>query len=650
MCPSGETTSRLNNLLNKPAPLPPLRLFGGKGGVGKTTCAAAAALAAAESGRRVLAVTTDPAPSLGDAFRIELTGEPTPIPTRRGTLLAAEIAAGPALSRWMAEHREPLREIAARGTYLDAEDVDRFLALSLPGADELMAWLEVARLARRSARDEVFDEVIVDAAPTAHTLRLLAMPEAIRRFAGVLDRLQERHRWMAERFGGVWRPDASDALAAGLAAQGREIEERLRDPERCQVFWVMLPEILSLEETLDALAVLDREGIPVREVIVNRALHPISPRDGEGIAEIRTALAGRTLRLLKEEEKEPIGKTALRRVGKGLASPLPEPSPPGPLSRPLPPSLTGRGGKGQGDLKWLDEIAPAGLQILFFGGKGGVGKTTCSAAVALALAERRSKARILLISTDPAHSVADVLEVPLGDDERPVPGAPEGLRARELDAGSAFAKWRERYGTRVDEAAGAFAPDSGGVQDLLDLTPPGIDELIAVSSLLDAVFGDGGEPAYDLVVVDTAPTGHALRLLEMPELALSWDHYLLSLLLKYREALGLGDLAQELVALSRSLKRLEALLRDPARARFVAVTRAAELPRRETVRLLRSLQGLGIAVPAVVVNALPPGGSEVRRPRSFGRCAIIRAPAEFPPPRGVSRLAAWIRSWEPYTG
>jgi arsenite-transporting ATPase len=274
--------------------------------------------------------------------------------------------------------------------------------------------------------------------------------------------------------------------------------------------------------------------------------------------------------------------------------------------------------------------------------------------VALALAERRSKARVLLISTDPAHSVADVLEVPLGDDERPVPGAPEGLRARELDAGKAFAKWRERYRDKVDEVTGAFAPDSGGVQDLLDLTPPGIDELIAVSSLLDAAFGDGGEPAYDLVVVDTAPTGHALRLLEMPELALSWDHYLLSLLLKYREAVGLGDLAQELVALSRGLKRLEALLRDPERARFVAVTRAAELPRRETVRLLRSLKDLGIAVPAVVVNAVPPegcprcGGS--LQPRGLERCAIIKAPAAFPPPRGVARLAAWVRSWETLTG
>ncbi len=650
MSPSAGTTKTLNNLLKGPSPLPPLRLFGGKGGVGKTTCAAAAALAAAESGRRVLAVTTDPAPSLGDAFRVNLTGEPTPIPTRRGTLLAAELAAGPALSRWMAEHREPLREIAARGTYLDPEDVVRFLAHPLPGADELMAWLEVARLARQTA----CDEVVVDAAPTAHTLRLLAMPEAIRRFAGVLDRLQERHRWMAERFGGVWRPDESDALAAGLAAQGKEIEERLRDPERCQVYWVMLPEILSLEETKDALAALDREGIPVREVIVNRAFHEIPPRDGEVIAEIRTALVGRTLRFLTEEEKEPIGKVALRRVGKGLAGKPPTPKPH--HAHRTPPDR--ERGTRRGSLRWLDEIAPAGLQILFFGGKGGVGKTTCSAAVALALAEQRSGDRVLLISTDPAHSVADVLEVPLGDDERPVPGAPEGLRARELDAERAFAKWRERYRDKVDEAAGAFAPsfspETGGVQDLLDLTPPGIDEIIAVSSLLDAIFGDGREPAYDLVVVDTAPTGHALRLLEMPELALSWDHFLLSLLLKYREAVGLGDLAQELVALSRGLKRLEALLRDPARARFVAVTRAAELPRRETVRLLRSLQGLGIAVPAVIVNAVPPEDSPRRGKalnlQGLDRCAIIRAPAVFPPPRGVARLAAWVRSWEELTG
>ena len=567
--------------------------------------------------------------------------------------------------------------------------MDRFLGLSLPGADELMAWLEIASLARETARDEVFDEVIVDAAPTAHTLRLLAMPEALRRFAGVLDRLQERHRWMAERFGGAYRPGEGDALIASLEDQGREIEERLRDPERCHIFWVMLPEILSLEETRDALAALDGAGIPVREVIVNRVLPPGGDdcplcrerhrAEAAAIRRIQETLAGRTIRFLLQEESEPRGKVALRRLARGLvgqafSSPF-RGRPGGGASTkersrtPEPPLLASPVPGEEKNLPWLDELAPSGVQLLFFGGKGGVGKTTCSAAVALALAERRPEARVLLISTDPAHSVADVLEVPLGDDERAVPGAPPGLRARELDAGHAFAAWRDRYRDRVEEAAEAFTQEGGGVQDLLDLTPPGVDELIAVSSLLDAVFGvengaEGAEPAYDLVVVDTAPTGHALRLLEMPELALSWDHYLLSLLLKYREAVGLGDLAAELVELSRSLKRLETLLRDPARARFVAVTRAAELPRRETVRLLRSLGRLEIAVPAVVLNALPPAGcarcggsageAELLRKdlRGLGldRCAIMNAPALFPPPRGVARLAAWVQRWEKLTG
>ena len=158
--------------------------------------------------------------------------------------------------------------------------------------------------------------------------------------------------------------------------------------------------------------------------------------------------------------------------------------------------------------------------------------------------------------------------------------------------------------------------ERGGVGELLDLTPPGIDELIAVSSLLDALFGvDGGEPAYDLVIVDTAPTGHALRLLEMPELALAWDHYLLSLLLKYREAVGLGDLAAGLVELSRNLKRFQELLRDPARCRFVVVTRAAELPRRETARLLRSLRGSGSRCRRSSSTPSP------ARPRRRERCA-----------------------------
>ncbi|MFY9826693.1 MAG: ArsA family ATPase [Thermoanaerobaculia bacterium] len=619
-----------------------LRIFGGKGGVGKTTCAAAAALAAAEEGprgHRVLVVSTDPAHSLGDAFAkrlaIDPIQEPTSIPTRRGELWAAELAAGPALARWTADHRQAVRTLAERGTYLDGEDVDRVLDLTPPGGDELIAWLEIDRLARESN----CEEVVVDTAPTAHTLRLLASPGTLRRFAALLDRLEGRHREIAAHFG-AWQPDAADALIADLEAEGQDLEERLRDPETTTLVWVLLPEALAVAETRDALAALDQAGIVVRELIVNR----VAPAGGgkerrkaeqEAIREIRRRFAGREIRFLPEAEKEPRGKAALRKIAASASG------------RPRPRTSPGEGGgRGRenragvmrvlGGGAWLDTLAPPTLRLLFFGGKGGVGKTTCSAAVALALARRRKNARILLLSTDPAHSLGDVLKTPLGDDERSLPG---GLAVRELDARGEFARWRERHGGEVDRAVGAFAAEGSGVEDLLDFTPPGLDELIAVSSLLDEI-----EASRNLVIVDTAPTGHALRLLEMPELALSWDRFLLSLLLKYREAVGLSDLAAGLVDLSRSLKRLQALLRDPDQTRFVVVTRAGELPRRETERLLASLKRLGIAVPAVIVNAVMPSGGAPQRP-TRKRCAIIEAPATFPPPRGARALAAWVRDW-----
>ncbi|HVF58941.1 MAG TPA: ArsA family ATPase [Thermoanaerobaculia bacterium] len=305
----------------------------------------------------------------------------------------------------------------------------------------------------------------------------------------------------------------------------------------------------------------------------------------------------------------------------------------------------------------LSFLAPPGTRLLLFAGKGGTGKTTCAAAAALLLAERDPARPVLLLSTDPAHSLADVLGTPLDDSECPVPGAPPNLRARELDAPARYRSWRRRLQGGLDELLGAeLALDRAVVEGLLEVDPPGLDELVAILDLADLAEGDGER----LVVLDTAPTGHALRLLEMPALALAWDHALLAILLKYREVLGLGELAAELVELARGLKRLQAVLTDPARTRCVAVARAAELPRRETGRLLAALAGIGVAAPIVLVNALTPragcarcrraAAAERRQLAALGRelpagAAMIRAPAAFPPPRGAAPLAAWGRSW-----
>jgi arsenite-transporting ATPase len=192
----------------------------------------------------------------------------------------------------------------------------------------------------------------------------------------------------------------------------------------------------------------------------------------------------------------------------------------------------------------------------------------------------------------------------------------------------------------------------------MDLAPPGIDELFGVLSVLDA------RDHYDRIVVDTAPTGHALRLLEMPDAAREWVQALLRMLLKYQSVIHAGRLAEELVEASKSIRALQAMLRDPARTRFVVVSRAADVPRLETERLLDRLTRLGLAVPAVVVNALTlaPGGCPRCRAaagaerkaiaslerwcgRRLRRCMIIRTPLAAPAPRGAQALNEWARLW-----
>jgi arsenite-transporting ATPase len=202
--------------------------------------------------------------------------------------------------------------------------------------------------------------------------------------------------------------------------------------------------------------------------------------------------------------------------------------------------------------------------------------------------------------------------------------------------------------------------------DLLGLAPPGIDELFGVIEVLSAVgpprsrTRDGGRTAYDAVVVDTAPTGHALRLLQTPAAAHEFVHALMRMLLKYRSLVKPGRLAAELLDVSRGIRELQDLLRDPSAARFIVVTRAAAVPRRETERLLGRLKRLRVASPSLLVNALTlaPGrcprcrttAAAERRERAAlrkraGRRVIIETPLAAPSPRGVGQLEQWSRGW-----
>jgi arsenite/tail-anchored protein-transporting ATPase len=652
---------------------PWLEFVGGKGGVGKTTAAAAVALGAAADGRRTLVVSTDPAHSLGDVLGQRVGPRVTRVPSAGAAFDALELDADRALARWLRARGRPLRLIAERGTYLDADDVDRFLGLAFPGVDELGGLLELTRVAEAGR----YDTVVVDTAPTGHTLRLLTVPETLGRIAAILGEMLAKHHFLLTRLSGRDRRDAADELVTEIDAEARGLAALLRDPARCRFRWMVLPETLAVEEARTAVQTLEASGLAVDEILVNRATVLAGPRRSVdrrrvaaercAVAAVRKAFQGHPIRLVPDLATEPRGPAALRPIVRALSRPAQDgarlaPAPAAPSL--LRPSSARRR---ESAATWMPLVVPAGTRLLLFAGKGGVGKTTCAAAAALTLGDGAAAPRILLLSTDPAHSLGDVLGARVGDDEQPIPGGPAAVRVRELDAGRMFARRRERYRTAVDELFDAIrgnsrldvAFDRTVARDLLDLAPGGLDELCALLAVTEALFPPASAAApHDLVVVDTAPTGHTLRLLALPGLALEWVRALLTTLLKYRQVLGLGALAEDLVELSRGLRQLQALLADPRQARVVVVTRPAALPRLETLRLLRRLESLRLTVSALVVNALAPPGVDGARAEAteLARLAaaarrrrepvpLLLAPLVAPPPRGVAALRGWARTW-----
>ena len=270
---------------------------------------------------------------------------------------------------------------------------------------------------------------------------------------------------------------------------------------------------------------------------------------------------------------------------------------------------------------------------------------------------------MLLLSTDPAHSLADVFDLPggeFGDEPRTIPRGPRNLFVRELDAVKALGARRAVLTTAMDDIASSFGATSVGHRgaELMDLAPPGIDELFGILSFVEA------SQTYRLIIVDMAPTGHALRLLEQPDAARQWVQALMRVVLKYRSLARPGELARELVTLSKSIRDLQGLIRDGSRTHVVAVTRAAEVPRVETERLLADLRRLKLVTPAIVVNARTLGPGRCSRCRDVAamerrqltalrrscragsrRCDIIQTPLTAPPPRGIAALEQWATQW-----
>lgn len=254
-------------------------LYGGKGGVGKTTMAAATALASAREGTATLVVSTDPAHSLSDALGTDVPAEPARIredvPLYGSEIDPENMAGGPFGAEGMGAGG------GAAGGLADLFGGENPLrAGSMPGADEAAAF----QLLLRYMDDERFDRVVVDTAPTGHTLRLLELPDVMDSMVGKLIALKEQFSGMLGNLGGMFGGEAPDEeqMDEGvddLRALSRRVErlrDALTDPARTDFRVVMVPEAMSVTESERLIGRLDGFGIPVATVVVNKVMQPLA--------------------------------------------------------------------------------------------------------------------------------------------------------------------------------------------------------------------------------------------------------------------------------------------------------------------------------------------------------------------------------------
>jgi arsenite-transporting ATPase len=251
-----------------------LLFFGGKGGVGKTTLAAAFALVAAERGDRTLLVSTDPAHSTGDLFETELGSDPRAV---RDNLWIMEIDPAREADRYIADVKERIAE-STSPRLLDEVQRQIDIARVSPGAEEAALFDRFTRII--DARDGRYARIFFDTAPTGQTLRLLSLPElmttwisgliARRRKVNVIGRM-----WRTAAGAAAAREDRPDRVLAALEERKARFERAravITNAGQTAFIFVVVPEHLPIAETEKAVRVLDQYGIPIGAVVVNQIL------------------------------------------------------------------------------------------------------------------------------------------------------------------------------------------------------------------------------------------------------------------------------------------------------------------------------------------------------------------------------------------
>jgi arsenite/tail-anchored protein-transporting ATPase len=616
--------------------MPELAFFIGKGGVGKTTVSSAyaASWAAAHPRKKVLLLSTDPAHNLADIVETTLGDKPTKIRARG--LHLWQVHAEKHFREFLKPYRDALLDLIESGTIFTREEIEPLLETTLPGMAEISALIAISQLL---SSDE-FDAIVVDTAPMGHTLRMFEMPQHFVRFLDFLDLAGSRDRWLSQRFG----EKKGGPISSGVLEAWRAMAEQVRaalTSENAQLYLVTTPEEFSLNEaarSAEALAASVPE-LRISGVVLNRAVNRktkcVRCRHRAEITVdakkfIEKSFGDARLKITEDQGAPVVGISALRALGDQIFR--------GKKSRTVN-SAPARKMPAMKSAAWPIAEAP----LLFTMGKGGVGKTTVSASLGFHQREDRPKAPVTVCSTDPAPSLDDIFAADVTSKPQSVLGDKKFF-AMEMDSVAEFRSWADRMRERIDSALSSQT--GGGVHvdlsfdrkifsSLLEIVPPGVDEIFAIFKILDLLESGG---AKQTVIIDMAPTGHALELLRMPERMLMWSRLLLKSLAPHRTLPIAQDVAVQIATLGQRVRELAEMLKSGSRANAFAVTLAEPLPDRETGRLLASLKEMGIGVSGLFVNRVlmnealdHSGGCErCKRAQSFQATTLAGMKKKYP--------------------
>lgn len=549
--------------------------FSGKGGVGKTSMACVHAVRMAEEGKKTLIVTTDPASNLADVFEQEIGHHVTSI-EGLDNLWAMEIDSDKATEEYIDKAMEPIRAVFPEQMVQVMEE-----QMSGPCTSEVAAFDRFTDFLDSDSQDHnKFDVVIFDTAPTGHTIRLLELPA-------------EWSLSIDEASAGSGQTCLGPAAAIQDAKHKYERAlAAMRNGELTRFVFVLHPEAIAIKETKRAIGELRKLEIGNYSLIVNSIIPPQvienelfaarSRMQQIYLKDIKNQLPYSTtfMPLLAGEIK---GIERLTQVGKIFFD-----------GKSVENTITFDVEKPQAEqLVASAEVVRERLEpnghhrMVFFAGKGGVGKTVASCITAVWLARKGHKT--LLLTTDPAAHLGDVLDSPVGDEITLVEGQPN-LWAVKIDPKAAAEKYKARI---LEDARQRGRPAQAIATMEEELNSPCTEEMAAFDKFIEYASQD----EWESVVFDTAPTGHTLRMLELP---MDWSKQIDVKVFGSVDAGAADDVTKQ-----RFGKVID-IMRDPERSTFAFVMYPEATPILEAYRAVSELSTVGIEPSLVIANMVIP--------------------------------------------